>query len=76
MNQKPLLDYINKYINLTAEEETILISKVVFRSYLKDQYISQQGDISKSVNFIIAGCTKTFYVELEGQEHVLSLLHI
>jgi CRP-like cAMP-binding protein len=71
MNQKPLLDYINKYINLTAEEETILISKVVFRSYLKDQYISQQGDISKSVNFIIAGCTKTFYVDLEGQEHIV-----
>jgi CRP-like cAMP-binding protein len=71
MNQKPLLDYINKYINLTAEEETILLSKVVFRSYLKDQYISQQGDISKSVNFIIAGCTKTFYVDLEGQEHIV-----
>ncbi|WP_027075666.1 Crp/Fnr family transcriptional regulator [Maribacter antarcticus] len=71
MNHKPLLDYINKYINLTVEEETILISKVVLRNYLKDQYISQQGDICKSANFIISGCTKTFHVDMAGQEHIV-----
>jgi CRP-like cAMP-binding protein len=71
MDHKPLLDYITKYINLTDEEEAILLSKVVLRSYLKDQYISQQGDICKSVNFIISGCTKTFYMDLEGQEHIV-----
>jgi CRP-like cAMP-binding protein len=71
MDPKALLAYINKYINLTAEEETILLSKVVLRNYLKDQYISQQGDICKSVNFIISGCTKTFYSDLEGQEHIV-----
>ncbi|MGK0378403.1 MAG: CRP-like cAMP-binding protein [Patiriisocius sp.] len=71
MDHKPLLDYITKYINLTVEEEAILLSKVVLRSYLKDQYISQQGDICKSVNFIISGCTKTFYMDLEGQEHIV-----
>ena len=71
MNQTTLLNYINKYIHLTVEEEAILLSKVVHRNYLKDQYISQQGDICKSVNFIIAGCTKTFYIDLEGQEHIV-----
>ena len=68
MNNKPLLDYINKYINLTIEEETILLSKIIHRNYLKDQYIVQQGDICKSANFIISGCTKTFYVNKKGQE--------
>ena len=71
MNNKPLLKYINKFINLSVEEETILLSKVVHRNYLKDQYIAQQGDICKSVNFIISGCTKTFYMDLEGQEHIV-----
>ena len=71
MNNKPLLEYINKFINLTVEEETILLSRIVHRTYLKDQYIAQQGDICKTVNFIISGCTKTFYVDLEGQEHVV-----
>ena len=71
MNNKPLLDYINKYINLTIEEETILLSKIIHRNYLKDQYIVQQGDICKSANFIISGCTKTFYVNKKGQEYTV-----
>ena len=71
MNNNPLLEYINKFISLTVEEETILLSKIVHRTYLKNQYISQQGDICKSINFIISGCTKTFYMDKEGQEHIV-----
>jgi CRP-like cAMP-binding protein len=71
MNNKLLLEYINKFINLTVEEETILLSKIVHRNYLKDQYITQQEDICKTVNFIISGCTKTFYMDMEGQEHIV-----
>jgi len=71
MNHRPLLDYINKYISLTVEEEIILLSKIVHRNYLKDQYIVQHGDICKSANFIISGCTKTFYMDEEGQEHIV-----
>jgi CRP-like cAMP-binding protein len=71
MNHKPLLAYINKYINLTAEEETILLSRIAHRHYLKDQYIVQQGDICISANFTISGTTKTFYMDPEGQEHIV-----
>ena len=71
MNNKPLLDYIKKYINLTLEEEILLLSKINIRTYLKNQYIVQQGDVCKSVNFIITGCTKTFYMDAEGQEHIV-----
>lgn len=71
MNHTPFLEYIKKYITLTVEEETILLSKIVHRNYLKDQYIVQQGDICKSINFIISGCTKTFYIDKIGQEHIV-----
>jgi CRP-like cAMP-binding protein len=71
MNNKLLLDYISKYINLTVEEETILFSKIIHRNYLKDQYITQQGDVCKSVSFILSGCTKMFYIDKEGQEHII-----
>ena len=71
MNKKPLIDYIHKYINLTVEEETMLFSKLIYRNYLKDQYIVQQGDVCKSINFIVSGSTKTFYVDAEGQEHIV-----
>ena len=71
MDTKPFLDYIKNFIKLTDEEETILLSKTVHRKYLKNQYIVQQGDICKSVNFIISGSTKAFYMDLEGQEHIV-----
>lgn len=71
MDAKPLLDYINKYVNLTKDEEELLVSKLGFRKYLKGQYVLQQGDICKHASYVVSGCTKTFYVDDEGQEHII-----
>ncbi|MEC3908562.1 Crp/Fnr family transcriptional regulator [Tamlana sp. 2201CG12-4] len=71
MQIQPLLDYIKKYVLLTEEEETYLISKVGYRKYLKGQFIVQQGDICKNSSFLVSGCTKTFYVDDKGQEHIV-----
>jgi len=68
---KPLLDYINRIVALTEEEERILISLISYRKLLKGQYFLQQGDVCKYSGFVISGCTKTFYVDEEGQEHVV-----
>ena len=71
MNFNPLLAYIKKFISLTKEEEAILISKINYRKYLKGQYIVQQGDICKYECFIVKGCTKTFYMDDKGVEHII-----
>ncbi|PKA82020.1 CRP-like cAMP-binding protein [Ulvibacter sp. MAR_2010_11] len=71
MNFKPFFEYINAYISLTSEEENLLLSKLVIRNYIKDQFIVQHGDICRTTNFIISGCTKTYYIDLEGQEHII-----
>ncbi len=71
MNISPLLTYIDKYIQLTEEEVSILQSKIVYRKYLKGQYIVQQGDICKQSSYLVAGCTKTFYMDNKGQEHII-----
>ena len=71
MKKQPLLDYINKHIDLTVEEEAFLTSKVTYRKYLKGQYIVQQGDVCKYECFVVSGCTKTFFVDEQGQEHIV-----
>jgi len=68
---KPLLDYINRIVDLTEEEERTLTSLISSRKLLKGQYFLQQGDVCKYSGFVISGCTKTFYVDDEGQEHVV-----
>jgi len=71
MNAQPLLNYIRKYVSLSEEEEIFLLSKITYRKYLKGQYIVQQGDVCKLECFIISGCTKTFYIDDKGQEHIV-----
>lgn len=71
MQVQPLLDYISKHIELSKEEEAFLVSKVFYRKYLKGQYVVQQGDICKYECFVLAGCTKMFYLDDDGQEHII-----
>ena len=68
---KLFLDYIRQYVELTGEEEEILLSKVRARNFLKGQYIVQNGDVCRYENFVLAGCLKAFYIDNEGQEHIL-----
>ena len=68
---KPLIDYINRIIELTKEEEQKLCELLTYRKLLKGQYFLQQGDVCKYSGFVVSGCTKTFYVDDEGQEHVV-----
>ena len=71
MNIKPLFNYIAQYVTLTNKEEDFLTSRLSSRKYLKGQYILQQGDISQTECFIISGCTKMFYLDDNGQEHII-----
>ncbi len=71
MNIKPFLDYINQRIQLTTEEESTLLSRIRVRKYLKGQFVVQNGNVCKHENFVLSGCLKTFYIDNEGQEHVV-----
>ncbi|SFZ91920.1 cAMP-binding domain of CRP or a regulatory subunit of cAMP-dependent protein kinases [Flaviramulus basaltis] len=71
MKSQPLLNYIKNFVTLTVEEEAFLESKVLYRKYLKGQYVLQQGDVCKYQCFVISGCTKTFHSDDQGQEHIV-----
>lgn len=71
MAVQALLDYVKNIVDLTPEEEALLESKVTYRKYLKGQYVIQQGDVSQYECFVISGCTKTFYLDPDGQEHIV-----
>lgn len=72
MNSNPLLEHIKKQIDLTEKEENLLLSKIIFKNLLKDQYVGKHGDVCNSIYFITSGCTKTFYQDKKGQEHIVA----
>lgn len=71
MELQPLFDYIAKYAPLTAEEQSLLASKFKTRKFLKGQFVVQEGDTCKYESFVLSGCLKTFYIDSEGQEHIV-----
>ena len=72
MHYSSFLNYINNYINLSEKEIAFLRSNTNYKKYLKGHYIVQQGAVCKHTNFIISGCTKNFYVDQQGQEHIVT----
>ncbi len=66
------LTYLTNYISLTKEEEAIIISKSKKRTYKKGQYIVQGGDVCKYQTFILSGTIRTFYLDGNGNEHIIS----
>ncbi|HKK11802.1 MAG TPA: Crp/Fnr family transcriptional regulator [Flavobacteriaceae bacterium] len=71
MEIETLIKYITKYIALSSHEISVLSEQVKIRHYLKGQYIVQQGDVCKYESFVISGCVKTFFIDPEGNEHVV-----
>ena len=70
MDLQPFLDHISRYIQLTPEEQSVFLSKVKFRKYLKGQFVVQEGDICRYESFVLSGCLKTFYLDKQGHEHI------
>ncbi|SNS78184.1 cAMP-binding domain of CRP or a regulatory subunit of cAMP-dependent protein kinases [Ekhidna lutea] len=71
MEFESLINYLNQHIDLSSHEVSILKDQAKIRTYLKGQYIVQQGDICKYENFVISGCAKTFFMDKDGNEHVV-----
>jgi len=72
MQYKNVLIHINKKINLLESETSILVSKLKERTYLKNQYIVQAGDICKHQTFVLSGKVRTFYLDDNGNEHIVA----
>ena len=71
MKEDAIKNHIGKYISLTKEEEALFLSIIRFRKYRKGQFVVQEGDIARHINFVIVGCLKTFHMDEEGQEHII-----
>ena len=67
-----LLAQLNQKISLSDKEEAILVARLKHRTYLKNQYIVQEGDTYKYQTFIISGKVRTFYLDDNGNEHIIT----
>jgi CRP-like cAMP-binding protein len=66
-----LISYINRYVPLTPEEVNLLLSKFRLSNFKKGDYVVQNNNICKFESFVLKGCLKTFYIDNDGEEHIV-----
>ncbi|RIW13407.1 Crp/Fnr family transcriptional regulator [Algoriphagus lacus] len=62
-----LFDFMSKYITLTEEEKTALLSMNLFHSVKKGTVLLKEGQSSKEFFFVIKGCIRVYYI-IDGEE--------
>ena len=72
MNSQIILQNISKHISLTPDEEEYFTSLLIEKTYKSEQLITKEGSISKYITFINKGCCRTFILDKNGFEHILS----
>jgi CRP-like cAMP-binding protein len=66
-----LIKNLSKYVTLTEEEKSVVLSLYSHKKYRKHQFILQEGDIARYESFIISGLTRTYEIDERGQEHIV-----
>lgn len=66
-----LIKNIEKHLSLNETEKEELRQFFTFKKLRKRQYFLQEGDISHYSAFVINGCMRSYYVDVNGFEHIL-----
>ena len=65
--EEKILEYIAKYVPLTAEEQASILKDVPYKTFKKGTCILKQGQISKECYFNIQGLVRQYEL-IEGEE--------
>lgn len=71
VSSQPLLDYFNKLIPLSHEEQELVRVKFHPHLFLKKQFALQHGDVCEYFYFVVRGCLRLYMVDDKGVYHIL-----
>lgn len=66
-----VLRYVNRYVQLTDEEEEHFLSIIKYRKFLRRQFVLQAGDVCRHETFVVSGCLRAYFVEPSGSFHIV-----
>jgi CRP-like cAMP-binding protein len=72
-NIKLLIDHINEDITLDASGKEKLTSILVFKELNKKEFLIEPGETANTMNFIVQGSMRSYYLDENAQEHTLQL---
>jgi CRP-like cAMP-binding protein len=74
VNIRPVIDFLSAYVKVSATEMESMRCEMHFSSFGKNDVIQKQGEIPKSVFFILKGAVRTYYTDEEGNEQTVNFI--
>lgn len=73
--QEELRDFINKYASVEISDADFgrIENKFIAKHFRKNQYLLQEGDVSKYFTFIVKGAFRQYTIDKKGVEHIVTL---
>lgn len=68
-----LINHINQDVTLDELGLKKLSSILVFKELNKKDFLINPGDTANTMNFIVKGCMRSYYLDENAQEHTLQL---
>ena len=67
-----ILQNVSRHITLTADESTFFLSLLESKTLKRKKLYLEEGTVCKNSAFVLDGALKSFTVDKEGKEHILS----
>jgi len=71
MKTNLLIESLEKYIPLSANEKALFIANLRERRVKKGQFLVHEGAVSRCTNFVNEGSVRTYFIDPNGQEHIV-----
>lgn len=71
MTKKILIDYFNHFLHLDEKENEYILQVFKERTIKRRQFILQEGDVCVHNTFVVEGCFRMYYSDINGKEHNL-----
>ncbi|CAH0997473.1 hypothetical protein EMA8858_03606 [Emticicia aquatica] len=69
--QESIQNYISKFVNLTAEELSVVKACMQLREIPKKTMLLNAGDICNFEAYVLKGCIREYFIDHKGQELTL-----
>jgi CRP-like cAMP-binding protein len=66
-----LIESLEKQIRLSEYDKKLIVSLIRERKIQKGQFLVHQGAVSRYTNFVKEGSIRTYFIDLNGQEHIV-----
>ena len=73
-DRNPFIDFVSAYVKISDEEIENILQRTHHSSFAKNEVIQKQGEIARTLAFVIKGAVRVYYTDESGIEHTVNFI--